>query len=196
MVVTKDGTLYVANFDEASIDVFAPHGPAASPGETDYRWSTRYEVCRIPRHLALSPDQKTLYISCYHDSELHALDLATGYVLHRVPIGTNPKSIEVSRDGRYVYSADYGEESHSVSVVDTTDWTARVFTVPGMDRGSGIAIAEDGQHALVTGWFDNHVYLVGFTGTGGHPKEALQKIETWAHRRHYHPPPTEGQSGT
>jgi len=178
MALTKEGTLYVANFDQTSIDVFA--GP-------DYRWVTRYEVCRIPRHLALSPDDKTLYISCYHDSELHALDLATGHVTHKVPIGKNPKSIEVSKDGRYVFSADYGETSHSVSVVDTTDWTARIFVVPGMDRGSGIAIAEDGKHALVTGWFDNHVYLVGFAGTGGHPKETLEKIEVWAHRRHYHP---------
>ncbi len=188
MAITKEGTLFVANFDQSSIDVFAA---------PDYHWVTRYEVCKIPRHLALSPDDRTLYISCYHDSELHAFDVESGYVTHRVPIGTNPKSIEVSRDGRYVFSADYGEESHSVSVVDTTDWTARVFVVPGMDRGSGIAIAEDGQHALVTGWFDNHVYLVGFTGTGGHPKEAMQKIETWAHRRHYHPGPIseEGKPG-
>jgi DNA-binding beta-propeller fold protein YncE len=179
MAITAAGTLYVANFDEASIDVFtAP----------DYRWATRYEVCKIPRHLALSPDDKTLYISCYHDSELHAFDVETGYVTHRVAVGTNPKSIEVSHDGRYVFSADYGEESHSVSVVDTTDWTARIFVVPGMDRGSGIAIGPDGAHALVTGWYDNHVYLVGFTGTGGHPQEALKKIDAWAHRRHYHPP--------
>jgi hypothetical protein len=66
--------------------------------------------------------------------------------------------------------------------------------VPGMDRGSGIALGADGAHALVTGWFDNHVYLVGFEGTGGHPKQALEKIETWVHHRHYHPP--EDKSGS
>jgi NADH dehydrogenase len=41
---------------------------------------------------------------------------------------------------------------------------------------------------LVTGWFDNHVYLVGFEGTGGHPTETLKKIETWVNRPHTHPP--------
>jgi YVTN family beta-propeller protein len=179
MALTSAGVLYVANFDAASIDVY--DGP-------DLRHYHRLEVCRIPRHLALSPDEKTLYISCYHDSELHALDVATEQVTHKVAIGINPKSIEVSRDGRYVYSADYGEQAHGVSVVDTSDWTARVFSVPGMDRGSGIAIAPDGCHALVTGWFDNHVYLVGFEGTGGHPTETLKKIEGWINRRHYHPP--------
>jgi YVTN family beta-propeller protein len=179
MALTRAGVLYVANFDGASIDVFYGDG---------FSRTYRLAVCRIPRHLALSPDEKTLYISCYHDSEIAALDLETEAVTHRVQVGTNPKSIEVTRDGRYVYSADYGEEAHGVSVVDTTDWKARIFTVPGMDRGSGIAVTPDGEHALVTGWYDNHVYLVGFEGRGGHPEDARKKIEGWVRHRHYHPP--------
>ena len=39
-----------------------------------------------------------------------------------------------------------------------------------------------GKHALVTGWYDNHVYLVGFEGTGGDPTAARAKIEGWIHR--------------
>jgi len=50
------------------------------------------------------------------------------------------------------------------------------------------SVGPDGRHALVTGWFDNHVYLVGFEGSGGHPQEARRRIETWARRPHYHPP--------
>jgi YVTN family beta-propeller protein len=184
MALTKEGKLYVANFDGASIDVF--DGP-------DLGHTYRLAVCRIPRHLALSPDEKTLYISCYHDSQVHALDLATELVTHVVKVGTNPKSLEASRDGRYVYSADYGEDAHGVSVVDTTDWTARIFSIPGMDRGSGVAVTPDGQHALVTGWYDNHVYLVGFAGTGGHPAEALQRIQAWARHPHYHPAKAAGE---
>jgi YVTN family beta-propeller protein len=188
MALTSRGVLYVANFDGASIDVF--DGLFASPASAH---TYRLAVCRIPRHLALSPDEKTLYISCYHDSEIDALDVETEVVTHRVPVGTNPKSIEVSRDGRFVYSADYGEDAHGVSVLDTTDWTARTFSVPGMDRGSGIAIAADGVRALVTGWYDNHVYLVGFEGKGGHPAEARKQIEAWVHHRRYRPP-KEGES--
>ncbi len=179
MALTRTGVLYVANFDGATLDVYHGEGLAHS---------YRLAVCRIPRHLALSPDDRTLYISCYHDSEIAALDVETEVVTHRVKVGTNPKSIEVSRDGRYVFSADYGEEAHGVSVVDTTDWTARSFTVPGMDRGSGIAVTPDGEHALVTGWYDNHVYLIGFEGKGGHPAEALKRIDGWVRHRHYHPP--------
>jgi YVTN family beta-propeller protein len=182
MALTRSGVLYVANFDGASIDVFYGEG---------FTRTYRLAVCRIPRHLALSPDDKTLYISCYHDSEIDVLDLETETVTHRVPVGSNPKSIEVSRDGRYVFSADYGENAHGVSVVDTSDWTARSFVIPGMDRGSGIAVTPDGEHALVTGWYDNHVYLVGFEGKGGHPEAARKRIEGWVRHRHYHPPAEE-----
>ena len=166
MALAQNGTLYVANFDGATIDVFKG---------ADHSQTYRLAACAIPRHLALSPDEKTLYVSCYHDSQLWALDVATERFVHTVAVGKNPKSIEVSRDGRYVYSADYGP-SNSVSIVDTTTWTATTYTVPGLDRGSGLTVYADGKHAAVTGWCDNHVFLVGIEGTGGHPKEALAKM--------------------
>jgi hypothetical protein len=80
-----------------------------------------------------------------------------------------------------VYSADYGT-SRSISVVDTDDWTSKTFTVPGMDRGSGIVVGPDGDHAFVTGWYDAHIYRVGFEGTGGDPEAALRSIAKWRYR--------------
>lgn len=152
MAIAKNGTLYVANFNGASIDVFKGR---------DYSDKTRVKACAIPRHLALSPDEKTLYVSCYTASQVHAYDVATMTVTKKVGVGSAPKSLEVSRDGRYIYTADYGVETNSVSVVDTHDFTSRTFTIPGMNRGSGVAVAHDGRHAYVTGWLDSHVYMVG-----------------------------------
>lgn len=177
MVMTRGGTLYVANFNGESIDVFKG---------ADLSDRHRFKACPIPRHLALSGDEKLLLVSCYHDSMLHAVDLATEKVVHELHVGSSPKTIEVSRDGRYVWSADYGKETNSVSVVDTLDWTARVFAVPGMDHGSGLTIYPDGKHALVTGWYDNHVYMVGFEGSAGdaHATErARAQIDGWIRRR-------------
>jgi YVTN family beta-propeller protein len=172
LVVASDGTVYAASFYSESIDVFS--GPELATRRT-------LKVCKCPRHLALSPDEKTLYVSCLFRSQLHAIDPETGAVLHQVPLGDSPKSIAVSRDGRYVYSADYGL-TRSISVVDTSDWTQRVYPVPGMDRGSGVVVLPDGEHAVVTGWYDAHVYKIGFVGTGGHPTEAKAKIARWQHR--------------
>jgi YVTN family beta-propeller protein len=172
MAVASNGTLYVANFWGESIDVFTG---------ADYATRTRTKTCKVPRHLALSPDEQTLYVSCLTASQLVAYDVASMKVTHRAQIGRAPKSISVSADGRYVYSADYGE-SRSATVVDTTDFTARVFPVPGMDRGSGVVVFPDGKHALVTGWYDSHLYMVGFQGTGGDPAEAARKTRGWIHR--------------
>jgi YVTN family beta-propeller protein len=152
MAMTRAGTLFVANFNGASIDVFKG---------SDLSQRTRVPACAIPRHLALSPDDKTLFVSCYTASQVHAYDVATMTVTKRVPVGSSPKSLEVSRDGRYVYTADYGIETNSVSVIDTRDFTSRVFPIRGMQRGSGVAVAPDGRHAYVTGWLDSHVYMVG-----------------------------------
>lgn len=176
MAMTRDGVLYAANFNGASFDVF--RGPDFSDRHT-------VAACPIPRHLTLSPDDKLLFISCYHDSMLHAVDVATEKVVHAMHVGSSPKSVEVSRDGRWVWSADYGKETNSVSVVDTEDWTVRVYPVPGMDRGSGLTIYPDGKHALVTGWYDDHVYVVGFEGTGGDPVAARAKIDGWIRRPHH-----------
>ena len=169
MAMSKSGILYVANFYGDSVDVFEGK---------ELEKKHRIPVCKCPRHLALSPDDKTLYLSCLNFSQLHAMDVASETVAHRVQIGTAPKSISVSKDGRYVYSADYGE-SRSVSIVDTADWTARVFPIQAMDRGSGVAVTPDGTHALVTGWYDGHVYLVGFEGTGGHPEDSKRRMRGW-----------------
>ena len=173
MALTSRGFLYVANFDGETIDVF--HGPGFSENYT-------LAACRIPRHLVLAPDERTLYLSCYHDSQLWALDLTgpSERANHIVNIGKFPKSIDVSRDGKYVYSADYGP-SNSVSIVDTGDWSASTYTVPGMDRGSGITVLPGGRRAAVTGWCDNHVYIVGIQGSGGHPAETLAKIGRTPH---------------
>ena len=176
MVMTKGGTLYVANFNGESVDVFKG---------ADLADRHRFKACPIPRHLALSSDEKLLLVSCYHDSMLHAVDVTSEKVVHELHVGSSPKTIEVSRDGRFIWSADYGKETNSVSVVDTTDWTARVFSVPGMDHGSGLTIYPDGKHALVTGWYDNHVYMVGFEGAGGDAaakERARAKIDGWIRR--------------
>jgi len=173
MVMTKGGTLYVANFNGESIDVFKG---------ADFADRHRFKACPIPRHLTLTIDEKLLIVSCYHDSMVHAIDVTTEKVVHELHVGSSPKSIEVSRDGRFIWSADYGKETNSVSVVDTEDWTARVFPVPGMDHGSGLTIYPDGRHALVTGWYDNHVYMVGFEGSGGDPGGARAKIDGWIRR--------------
>ena len=178
MAMTKGGKLFVANFFGESMDIFE--------GD-DLAKRHRIKTCKCPRHLVLSPDEKTLYMSCLNTNQVQAMDVATEAIVHQATVGESPKSVDVSRDGRYLWTADYGT-TRSISVVDTASWTSKVLPIAGMDRGSGVAIAPDGEHALVTGWYDGHVYLVGFEGTGGHPEEAKAKMRKWQFRAHHADP--------
>ena len=158
MAVTRSGRLYIANFGSDSIDVY--EGPRM---ETHRRL---VDVCRIPRHLVLSPDESSLYVSCFTNSFVGVIDTSTERMVRRVPVGRSPKTDDVTPDGRYVVTANYG--GSSVSVVDTTDWQARTVEVPGMDAASGIVVARSGLRFFVTGWYDDHLYSVGIAGSGPH----------------------------
>ena len=87
MAMTRAGVLFAANFNGASIDIF--RGPELKERHT-------VAACPIPRHLTLSPDDRMLFISCYHDSMLHAVDVATEKVVHTLHVGSLPKSVDIS----------------------------------------------------------------------------------------------------
>jgi YVTN family beta-propeller protein len=156
MAITQAGRLYIANFNSRSIDIYE-----GASMETHRRLEN---VCRIPRHLVLSPDETRLYVSCLTDSTLVVLDTQSERAIRRVPVGRSPKADDVTADGRYVVTADYG--GSSVTIVDTTDWTRRTIEVPGMDAASGIVTARQGVRFFVTGWYDDHLYAVGLEGSG------------------------------
>lgn len=155
MAITTQGRLYIANFNSHTIDVYE--------GSNMERHQTLNPVCRIPRHLVLSPDQRRLYVSCFSLSRLLALDTETHRPIQDVAIGTWPKSIDVTADGRYVVSANYG--GSSVSIVDTEDWTANTLDVPAMDHASGIVAALTGSRLYVTGWYDAHLFALDLAGS-------------------------------
>ena len=182
MAITREGRLYIANFNGHTIDVY--DGPDRSQHH-------RLEnVCHIPRHLTLSPDEHTLYISCFSASELAAMDTSTERIEHRVSVGTWPKAVDVSSDGRYVYTANYG--GSSVSVVDTTDWTSTTLDVPAMDHASGIASAHTGYRFFVTGWYDGHLFAIDAPGTGpGYALTPVRRDLTLRRREWHRTHPTE-----
>ena len=176
MALTRDGKLFVANFFGHTIDVFE--------GATLGQHHRIERVCHVPRHLVLSPDEHTLYVSCLGSNELLAMNPDNGHIEHRVLVGSAPKAADVSSDGRFVFTANYG--GSSVSVVDTTDWTARTLEIPLMDAASGIVSARTGTRFFVTGWYDDHLYAVEPAGSGpGFTITPAQRAFT-LQRREYH----------
>jgi YVTN family beta-propeller protein len=128
LAVRPDGTLLAAAFDGDVIHVFPP----GSSTESEH-----WETCRYPRHLLLSPDARTVYVTC----SLGALGFYDAQTGRRFGTGTlhrNPRTIDISHDGRWVASANFG--SSDVSVIDTVNHTHRSHAVPGADQIVGLAI--------------------------------------------------------
>ena len=157
VAVTSDGrTAYVAVMGStgiAAIDLsaFSPEngdtGAAGHPAPTYIR-----DVGISPRHLVLSPDDKTLYATLNGEDAVVAVDLDSGQVIRRVRTGQAPRSMDISSDGTALYVVNY--KSHTVSKIRASDFTIlqELDTTP---RPIGITYDP----------FNNEVWVSTYSGT-------------------------------
>ena len=74
---------------------------------------------------------------------------AANTVVATVSVGSNPKTVAVTPNGRYVYVAVAG--TNSVSVIDTASNTVTA-TIGGFDIPQGVAITPDGLYVYVSNY--------------------------------------------
>src|SRR6185437_5630415 len=112
IALTRDGaTLFVVNPDADSVSVvdtksrslvreilLAPAHPAPDA-------SGAYAPAVMPRAVALSPDEKTLFVSGERSSRLHAIDVASGAVTSSATLCSEPVGVVVSSDGAAIFVA-------------------------------------------------------------------------------------------
>jgi YVTN family beta-propeller protein len=66
--------------------------------------------------MLLSPDEKTLWTSNWISNDVSEIDLATGKVLHRIPVVANPRGLYETPDGSALYVA--GFKSGEIQKID------------------------------------------------------------------------------
>ena len=97
-----------------------------------------WDVSR-PWSLAVSPDNRWLYVVCgisSAESQLVVIDLHTDTVVKTVDVGSSPRSIAFSPDGRYAYVGSSGR----LNVLDlTTHEVIKRITVDGSAWAIAIA---------------------------------------------------------
>ena len=150
IAVSSTGVLAVGNHADHTLSFF----------DTSTFEEIRDEVpCgRYPRHVIVSPDQRYFYVSAQVSAAVFQVDVATGEVLQKWAAGFSPKTIDISADGRWIFSAAYG--AHELVVIDTEDGTARDFTIRGIEKPCGLDATADGRRVYVTGWDDCHLYVL------------------------------------
>jgi len=122
----------------------------------------------------LSPDRKSLYISCWGCDKLLVFDTAAGKITHSIPVGDNPNDICRTGNGRYVYVANAND--NSVSVIDTRQMkvieTLNAALYPDSRTGStsnSVALSKD-EKTLYVANADNNclaVFDVSEPGSSG-----------------------------
>jgi len=121
---------------------------------------TSFRPCEYPRHLRLSPDEERLYVSCSCCRQVRWFDPRTYDFLGIAQTGENPRSIDLSSDGRWLAVADFDDST--VTLIDTRELTHRVFPVPGADQIVGVAIRPgDGPPRIyATSWMTGELYVL------------------------------------
>ncbi len=151
LALLDDGTLLVGAMWDHRVQVY---------GLQDVQPSRQFATCENPRHLMLSPDERRLYVSCSGERLLRWFDPATGEVLGEAPTGRNPRTIDVSTDGRFVAIADFS--SSTISLVEPDAGVHRIHPVPRSDQIVGLAVAPGPSlRVYATSWLTNE--LIEFT---------------------------------
>lgn len=100
-----------------------------------------------PESFALSPDDKTLYVSNEETAEMTVVDVASGAVRAKVKVGTEPEGVTLRPDGKVVFVTS--ESDGEVTAVDTNTLTV-VGHVKTAARPRAIVFTADGRTAFVT----------------------------------------------
>ena len=108
---------------------------------------TEVPVGDEPRCVAITPDDKKVYVTNAVSGTVSVIDARSYNVTKTIPVGTEPTGCALTLDGAKLYVANLG--SDSVSVIDThTDTVAKTITNVGA-KPRAIAVAEVGGKTKV-----------------------------------------------
>jgi YVTN family beta-propeller protein len=120
----------------------------------------------LPLAGALPEAAPFAYVANYNDGTVSVIDTATtppSVVGTPIPVGTNPRAVAVTPDGKHAYVTNFG--SASVSVIETTGNTVMTTITAGVGNGPfGVAVTPDGTHVYVTNFNDNSVSVIETAG--------------------------------
>lgn len=141
LAVSRTGLIYAGSEDAGAVIILDPQEPNAV---------SAIPVGDEPEGVALSPDERFLYVAIEGENKVAVIDVAGRRVITRAPVGQRPRSIAFSPDGSRAYVTD--ELQGAVTEMDgRTHEVLRTFTVPGQGaKPMGVAVSPDGSKVYVT----------------------------------------------
>jgi DNA-binding beta-propeller fold protein YncE len=125
-----------------------PGMPAANAGHAGHGESVAADSSCQPTYVAVSPDDRSLYIACTHSNELVVMDIATMAIRRRVPVGAGAYNVEVAPNGSVIVVTN--KKAQSVSLIDPRSLT-EVARIPTTKRiVHGVAFSPDSRYAYIS----------------------------------------------
>lgn len=130
-----------------------------------------YQAGSDPEQFDISPDGR-LFVANEDTASVTVLDLKSGDIVARVPVGQEPEGVRVAPGGKFVLVTN--ESGNSISILDTQ--TLKVLkSVTVGKRPRDIAFLPDGKTAYVSGEFDSSIYRIQVPE--GAPVEQVVQLE-------------------
>lgn len=117
----------------------------------------RINVGGRPLDLALTPDQKSLYIANYDLNELETIDTKTDSVVARILHMNNARGIAITPDGRFAYVTNV--TSSTVTVVDLGS-ASTVKVIPVGTMPTSVAFRNDGKFAYLSCQWNTSIFII------------------------------------
>ncbi|WLR49932.1 beta-propeller fold lactonase family protein [Bacillus tianshenii] len=149
ILMNNEGTkIYTANIDVNTVSIVDAQSK---------KKLAEIPVGKKPKQLALSPDEKTLYVSCMMDNKVDIVSLEKEKVVDSLETGIEPYGLITSQDGKKLYTANY--RSGTLSVYDLQK-KKEVKTVKVGARPRTVAINADGSKLYVPQYLDAKINVI------------------------------------
>lgn len=103
-----------------------------------------------PRHVKVSPDGKLVYVTAQAVGFLYALDAATMEIMGKARTGSGPKTVDITSDGRWAFTANFTGDS--ITTINLSTYESRNVHEPVVREPCGLAVSPDDRKLYVTGW--------------------------------------------
>jgi len=134
IAVSSNGFVYVANGSANKITAYgvSPEGRLVAISSTGPN-SNPVPVDPTPSALAISTDEKFLYVASISSGTVTTFSIGTGGVLTRVAsvggLGSAPNSLALSQDGKFVYAGDSGANEITAFSIDSSGLLTKIAPV-------------------------------------------------------------------
>jgi YVTN family beta-propeller protein len=118
--------------------------------------------CLKPYDVRVTKGGATAFVSCSGAKHIIAIDVAAQQVQYAIETGGAPRDLQLFDNDRKLIVANSG--SDTVSVVDLTT-RKKLYDFPVAVQPYGVALADGGKTALITGWASGDLHIVALGET-------------------------------